>query len=266
MIRNPRTHGLPPRLPGSIVILAIAADIICLCQYDTSRIGVPPLGGSPPGSRRFCSMDDGTYSRISSSCGQTSLAAQTKIDHTLRLPCKPLKTKPNAQNLAPSAITVVLLSSQHMSLPASEPSTLSALTARQAKVALALAQGATITAAAAAAGLNRATIHRWLHAPDFAEAVRQASAAYILALSDESKNRRARALAAVDSLLTDPRSPTDERLRLALAILERPLAPLDGPGHARFRARQPAPRASSHPGKCNEMQRGVTGCNAKTSS
>jgi len=163
-------------------------------------------------------------------------------------------------------MTVVLLSSQHMSLPASEPSTLSALTARQAKVALALAQGATITAAAAAAGLNRATIHRWLHAPKFAEAVRQASAAYILALSDESKNRRARALAAVDSLLTDPQSPTDERLRLALAILERPLAPLAGPGHARFGARQPAPRASSHPGKCNEMQQGVTGCNAKTSS
>jgi transposase-like protein len=142
-----------------------------------------------------------------------------------------------------------------MSLPVSEPSALSALTARQAQVAVALAQGATITAAAAAAGVNRVTVHRWLHTPAFAEAVRQTGAAYILALRDESKKLRSQALAAVDSLLTDPQSPAEDRLRLAVAILEHPLLPPARPPHA---------RQASHPGKCNEMQQGANGCNAKT--
>ena len=106
---------------------------------------------------------------------------------------------------------------------ASELPSLSALTFRQAQVALALAQGKTITAAAAAAGVNRCTIHRWLRTQKFEEAVRQARAASILALRDESKNLRAQARTTVDSLLTDPQTPTAQRLRLALAILRRPI-------------------------------------------
>jgi hypothetical protein len=110
---------------------------------------------------------------------------------------------------------------KHMVLSASKPSTPSALTFRQAKVVLELAQGATITAAAAAAGVNRCTIHRWLNTPKFAEAVRLARAATILALRDESKDLIVRARATVDSLLADPQTPAAERLRLALDILHR---------------------------------------------
>jgi len=106
-----------------------------------------------------------------------------------------------------------------MSPSTSAPSALSTLTVRQAQVALALAQGATISAAAAAAGLNRVTIHRWLDKSEFAEAVSQARAAYILSLHDEKRSQRAQAHATVDALLADPETPPEERLRLALTIL-----------------------------------------------
>ena len=68
-----------------------------------------------------------------------------------------------------------------------------------------MAQG-TITAAAAAGGVNRATVHRF-----------------------------------------------EERFRLAIAILNRPVLP-GRPGRA---------RSWSHPGKCNEIQQGANGCNEK---
>jgi len=139
-----------------------------------------------------------------------------------------------------------------MSLPVSEPSALSALTARQAQVAVALAQGATITAAAVAAGVNRVTVHRWRNTPAFAEAVRQTEAAYILALRDESKKLRSQALAAVDSLLTDPQSPTEDRLRLAFAILEHPMLP---PPARPTRDRHPTPGNAT---KCNKALADVT--------
>ncbi len=112
----------------------------------------------------------------------------------------------------------MLLSVQNMSPSTSAPSALSTLTVRQAQVALALAQGATISAAAAA-GLNRVTIHRWLDKSEFAEAVSQARAAYILSLHDEKRSQRAQAHATVDALLADPQTPPEERLRLALTIL-----------------------------------------------
>jgi hypothetical protein len=80
---------------------------------------------------------------------------------------------------------------QNTSSLASESSTTSALTPRQARVPLALAQGATITAATAAASLHRSTIHRWLNTQAFEEAVRQTSAGAILALHDEPKDLRA---------------------------------------------------------------------------
>jgi hypothetical protein len=113
------------------------------------------------------------------------------------------------------------MSWQNMSSTASESSALLALTSRQAQVALALAQGVTITAAAAAVGLHRGTIHRWLKSPRFEETVRQSRAEFIVALRDTPKNLRTRALATVDALMADPKTPHGERLRLAFAILNR---------------------------------------------
>jgi len=108
-----------------------------------------------------------------------------------------------------------------MSSTASESPALLALTSRQAQVALALARGVTITAAAAAVGLNRCTIHRWLCTAKFQETVRQSRADFILALREGPKTLRAHALATLDARLADPATPTGERLRLALVILSR---------------------------------------------
>jgi len=110
--------------------------------------------------------------------------------------------------------------------PVSEPSALSALTPVQAQVVIALAQGTTITAAAAAANLHRGTIYKWLNThKEFEEAVRQARADYILTLRDELKDLSGIALATLRTLLTDASSPPAVRMRVALAILERPQFP-----------------------------------------
>jgi DNA-binding NarL/FixJ family response regulator len=81
----------------------------------------------------------------------------------------------------------VQLSLQSMLLPTSRSYATPALTYRQSQVVRALAKGANITAAAAAAGLNRCTVHRWLGTEQFQEAVRQARAAATLAARDEAK-------------------------------------------------------------------------------
>jgi transposase-like protein len=136
-----------------------------------------------------------------------------------------------------------------MSSPISEPSLLFALTPRQERVALALAEGATITAAAAAAGLHRSTIHRWLNKQEFTEAVRQTRTASMRALRDEPNDLRAHARAAVHSLLADPQTPPDERLRLALAILENPrFTPILAPT-----SEAPTPKKRQNATKCPPM-------------
>jgi AcrR family transcriptional regulator len=112
-----------------------------------------------------------------------------------------------------------------MTFSVSESST-PALTADQAQVVLALAQGTTITAAAAAAKLNRGTIYTWLKTEKgFEEAVRQARAEYILTLRDDLKDLSGMALATLRSLLTDAHTPSVVRMHVALAILERPQSP-----------------------------------------
>jgi len=103
-----------------------------------------------------------------------------------------------------------------MSPPApATSSALFALTAPQARVALDLAHGATISAAASAAGLHRATVHRWLRTPQFVEAVRQSREAYASGLRNQIFDE-------IKRMLNDPDLPADQRLSLALEILERP--------------------------------------------
>lgn len=113
-----------------------------------------------------------------------------------------------------------------MSSPASNCAAPSALTPIQAQVVLALAQGTTITASAAASNLHRTTIYKWLNTQkEFEEAVRQARADYILTLRDELRDLSGTALATLRFLLTDAQTPPAVRMRVALAILERPQFP-----------------------------------------
>ena len=135
-----------------------------------------------------------------------------------------------------------------MSPPVSEPSTSSALTLRQAQVVLALAQGATVTAAAAAAGLHRCTIYRWLNTQnEFEEAVRQASSDSILALREELKDARGAVLATLRPILTDAQTPPAMRLRLALAFLEH------APSARRLRPQPPAASRPKRATECNAV-------------
>jgi len=104
-----------------------------------------------------------------------------------------------------------------MSSQVTEPSASSALTPVQAQAVIALAQGTTITAAAAA-NLHRGTIYKWLNTQkEFEEAVRQARTDYILTLRDELKDLSGIALATLRTLLTDASSPPAVRMRVALA-------------------------------------------------
>lgn len=144
------------------------------------------------------------------------------LDHTVCASRIPHKTKVNPQSVALHAIPAVLLSWQNMPPPGSEPSTASVLTPRQARVANALAKGATITDAAAAAGLNRATVYRWLKTrKHFQEAVGDARNAYQLALRKEFQDLSGTVLATLRTLLTDPKTTVAARQRLALDYLAR---------------------------------------------
>jgi hypothetical protein len=106
---------------------------------------------------------------------------------------------------------------------------LSGLPPAQAKVVLALAQGATVTNAAQAAEIHRTTIHKWIsHDPAFAAALREARNEYVETLQDEMKELATLALAALRRLLEDTATPASVRLRAALAVLERPGFPQQG--------------------------------------
>lgn len=116
-----------------------------------------------------------------------------------------------------------------MSSSIHQTSSLSSLTPVQAQVVAALAQGATVTAAARTAGLHRTTVHTWFRTqPDFAEAVREARRESVERLREELKELDAHALSTLRSLLDDPKSPPSVRLKTALAILERPKFPSPG--------------------------------------
>ncbi|MGA2580078.1 MAG: helix-turn-helix domain-containing protein [Bryobacteraceae bacterium] len=96
------------------------------------------------------------------------------------------------------------------------------LTPRQARVANALAKGATITEAAASAGLHRATIYKWLKTKkQFQAALGDARGAYQIALRKELQDLSHTVFATLHALLTDPKATVAVRQRLALAFLER---------------------------------------------
>jgi AcrR family transcriptional regulator len=113
-----------------------------------------------------------------------------------------------------------------MSSPVIEHHTPPALTTVQHQVVLALAQGTTVSAAAQSAGLHRTTIYKWLDTHEaFAQAVREARAEYVLTLRDQMKELSAIALDTLYALITNAQTPAGVRLRIALAILDRPKFP-----------------------------------------
>ena len=144
--------------------------------------------------------------------------------HQSRFPAIPLKTNLNRSTIRSFAISAVLLCGQNMPM----------LTPRQARVANALAKGATITEAAKSAGLHRATIYKWLRKQEhFQTAIGDARGAYHLALRKELRDLSNTAFATLRSMLTDPKATVAVRQRLALAFLSRLQFSATGPDDIR---------------------------------
>ncbi len=100
------------------------------------------------------------------------------------------------------------------------------LAATQARVALLLAHGATVTDAAETAGLHRSTVYRWVKSDDkFRMAMHQGRAEYTLTLRDDLRELSEIALRTVMGVLTDPLTTPPTRLKAATFVLTRPEFP-----------------------------------------
>ncbi len=97
-----------------------------------------------------------------------------------------------------------------------------ALTPVQNTVILSLSSGASISAAAEAAGVGRTTVYSWLTKPEFAEAIQHARADRIIALRDELNDAAMKAIRTLVAVMDDPRASATARVKAALAILNRP--------------------------------------------
>ncbi|MEO8661647.1 MAG: helix-turn-helix domain-containing protein [Bryobacteraceae bacterium] len=107
-------------------------------------------------------------------------------------------------------------------LPARETA-LARLSPAQAQAAMALARGATVTAAADALGVHRSTIYNWFKTdPTFKTAVDETWRERVERTNDEMREIEALALINVRAILQDLTAPAGVRLRAAAMILQRP--------------------------------------------
>jgi len=107
-------------------------------------------------------------------------------------------------------------------IPAREPA-LARLSPAQAQAAMALARGATVTAAADALGVHRSTIYNWFKTdPAFQTAIDETWRERIERINDEMREIEALALLNLRAILQDPTAPAGVRLRAAAMVLQRP--------------------------------------------
>ena len=112
--------------------------------------------------------------------------------------------------------------SQHISSP-STPFEVGHLSPVQVQVVAALAEGRSVTRAAADAGIHRTTIHKWIRtSADFRKAVDEARDYFYSQINDQLNELSTVALDTLRQLLTGPDTPPSVRLQAALAVLERP--------------------------------------------
>jgi Helix-turn-helix domain len=103
------------------------------------------------------------------------------------------------------------------------------LTTVQQCVIDALAAGATLTDAAEANNINRATIYRWMKTrKEFSTALHHARAEFVLARRDDLHYLSNRALEILLVILNNPKSSPAVLLRTAMFILQRPQLPKTG--------------------------------------
>ncbi|HWR49866.1 MAG TPA: SEC-C metal-binding domain-containing protein [Bryobacteraceae bacterium] len=96
----------------------------------------------------------------------------------------------------------------------------------KSKVAAALAQGMSVSAAARDAGIHRTTIHHWQRtSKEFCAAVEQARREFTESLHDDMLDLAHAAVRTLQDLLSNPDTPPAVRLKAALAVLHRPQFP-----------------------------------------
>jgi transposase-like protein len=111
----------------------------------------------------------------------------------------------------------------HHISPDSPPFEVGNLSPIQVQVVAALAEGRSVTRAAAAAGIHRSTIHNWMRtSKEFRDAVNQARDHFFECINEQLNELSAVALDTLRQLLTSPDTPPSLRLQAALAVLERP--------------------------------------------
>ena len=99
--------------------------------------------------------------------------------------------------------------------------TLQQLSPKQRKAVEALLTTGEVKAAAAAAGIHRDTLHRWLKEPIFLAAVRQAEAVALDELSRVLVGLGRTAVATISKAMSDPITPVATRVRAADVALAR---------------------------------------------
>ena len=98
-----------------------------------------------------------------------------------------------------------------------------ALSLDQAKAAMALARGGTVSAAADAIGVHRSSIYNWFKSdPNFKQAIDQIRRDRNESLVDEMRELESLALARLRRILEDDSVPAGVALRAALTMLNRP--------------------------------------------
>jgi hypothetical protein len=99
------------------------------------------------------------------------------------------------------------------------------LTPQQLQVVDALSSGATLTDAAAQAGIHRNTVANWRNSPDFREALAITRYDRALLYRDRAVELADLAFETLRAVLTDPKSSPSTRLRAALFIIDKVSTP-----------------------------------------
>jgi len=100
------------------------------------------------------------------------------------------------------------------------------LTPMQLEILQALASGQTVTAAAAAAGIHRTTVHRWCRTvPEFRHTLESIRQSRIDAIHEQLDTLAIPSLALLNAFLNDVSASPSLRVRIALAILKFLAAP-----------------------------------------
>ena len=100
------------------------------------------------------------------------------------------------------------------------------LTQAQQEALSLIAAGSTIASAADQLAIHRNTIGNWLRSSNFRQALEFACLDQSIFWRDHAHQMAADALAAIQAILTDPKTPAAVRLRAALPILDKASAPL----------------------------------------